>query len=206
MSEQPTSKPPVTITFPDGKTASTVVNFLVKKRPAGWSRRSYATYYKQVYAEWIKRDIDKMIETRQKAVYRYDSWPKLKPTALYQRINQAIMFLLDESNQMDPDGRYAKWRNDIRIHRRPDIGVVMEYDEVLEGSPAAEFVSADMDKPKWMQRMDEYLESRDPDLPPFHQTGLMLTPDEIVELKEELAGLQGIMFSVDSREVKIIKG
>jgi hypothetical protein len=193
----------ITVSLPDGKTAAAIVNLVVgKKKPPGWSRKSYATYYKESYALWLKKDLDQMIADRQSVVYRYDKWPRVRPSALYQRIIQALMYVLDE---LDPDGTYKRLREQIRITRPNGVGVVLSFDEVLEGQPQGERFVGAAEKPRWYKKMFDYLEDMEI-VEPFHIDKLMLTPEEVEQIKAELDGLSNIMFSVTSREIKIIKG
>jgi len=193
----------ITITFPDGKVAKQIVNLVVKKRPSGWSRRSYATYYKLVYAEWLLKDIDAMIADRKRRVYRYADFPKISPSSLYLRINQALMYILDSENGLDPDYKYAKFRQQVSIKRIAREGIVLEFDEIFEIERGADICVGSHDTPKWKKKMDEYLEGDD--INPFHQQGLVLTEDEIAQIELELSGLENILYSVSSKEIKIIK-
>lgn len=197
----PDPSAPITVTLRDGSVMQQVVDLVVKKRPIGWSRKSYATYYKLPYALWIQRDIDAMLVDRQPRVYRLDLWPRVRMNALYQRINQAVRFLIEAENGLDPDGKYAKWRESVHIRREPGVGVVMEFDAVLEGAPKAEKFIGQTDKPKWKEKMDSWLDSDD--IKPFHQAGLMLTPEEIEQIKLELP--ENIMYSITSREIKLVR-
>lgn len=193
----------ITITFPDGKVAKQIVNLVVKKRPSGWSRRSYATYYKLVYAEWLLKDIDAMIADRKPRVYRYADFPKITPSSLYLRINQALMYILDPENNLDPDNKYAKFRQQISIKRTANVGIEIAFDEIFEIERGADICLGSQDTPKWKKKMDEYLEGDD--LNPFHQTGLVLTDSEIAQIELELSGLENVLYSVTSKEIKIIK-
>jgi hypothetical protein len=192
----------VTITLPDGQTAAKIVNFVVKKRPHGWSRRSYATYYKESYALWLKKDIDQMILDRQPIVYRYDKWPNIKAAGLYLRITQAMMYLLDE---LDTNNVYHKFREQIRIKRKKGAGIVISFDDVLGDEPQGERFIADEDKPTWYKKMYDYLENVN-EVKPLHIDGLLLSPEQIEALQAELEGLSNILFTISSREIKIIKG
>lgn len=192
----------VTITLPDGQVASKIVDFIVKKRPHGWSRRSYATYYKECYALWLKKDIDQMMVDRQPIVYRYDKWPNIKATGLYLRVTQAMMYLLEE---LDPNNVYHKFREQIRIKRKKGAGIVISFDDVLGDEPQAERFIGDEDKPTWYKKMFDYLEDVN-EVKPLHIDGLLLSAEQIEALQTELEGLSNILFTISSREIKIIKG
>jgi hypothetical protein len=194
---------PITISFPDGKVAKQVVNLLVRKKPKGWAHRSYASYYKLVYAEWLLRDINEMMVDRQPRIFPYDKWPNVSPSSLYLRVNQATAYILDN---LDPDGKYARFFEQIKCRRIPKVGVKLCFDDVLaDVEPGGEKFIGDDDAPAWKQKMDAYLESDDETVEPFHQTGLMLTPEQVAQLELELSGLSSIMYSVSCREIKIIK-
>jgi len=196
---------PVTVTFNDGRVMQQVVNLVVKKRPHGWSRKSYATYYKRRYAEWLKRDIDEMIKDRKPRTYRKDLWPNVSVRSLYLRVNQSLRYLLDIENNMDEQGIYKKFREEVLITMINDTGVVMKFDDVLEGdSPKAEVCIAEEDNPAWRYAMNEWLDNPEA-TEPFHKDGLLLTPEQCEQLNAELDGLTNIIFSVSTREVKIIK-
>src|SRR4051812_14140417 len=83
--------------FPNPQTASAIVDLVVHKRPKGWSRKSNATYYKEIYAKQMKESVDKMIETGNRLVYKYEVWcneddGNMSPGTLYLRINQSIRY------------------------------------------------------------------------------------------------------------------
>src|ERR1039457_162000 len=121
MPEQPK---PIIITFPNGETASKVVDLIVRKKPIGWSRRSYATYYNEAYARWFQKDVDEMMLDMQPRVYKFDMFPTLKKNSVYARINQSKSYLLDF---LDPDKKYEKFFCYVRI-RREDSGVALRID------------------------------------------------------------------------------
>ena len=151
-----------------------------------------------------------MIADRQPKVYRKDLWPNVSITSLYLRVNQAIRYLTDPENGMDPADRYKIWLEDVKIGyipRRgyPKIGVSMSFDEVLEGAePRAETYIGEADMPIWKIKMDDWLEDNEQQ-EPFHVSNLLLTPQQQEQIRLELGGLENIAFSVSSREIKIIK-
>jgi hypothetical protein len=197
----PPEDKPVTIIFPDSSTASKVVDFIVRKRPVGWGRRSYSTYYNERYALWIKKDIDQMVIDRQPRVYRYESF-SCSSQSLYVRVYQAMRYLME---QMDSDGKYKKILSDIKLKRVRSLGITLKYDDVLEGEQRAEVFIEDTLLPKWKKDLDNYLEDSSLDKP-FHKDGLLLTPAQVEQLNLELGGLSNVIFSVTSREIKVVKG
>jgi hypothetical protein len=190
----------ITVTFPNGQTASRVVDLIVHNKPIGWSRKSYASYYTEDYGKMVQRIADKMIESKHPMVIRLDTQSCTMNT-LYLRVNQGFRYLADN---MDSDGKYKKFLCSVRISRKSGEGLSIEFKDSAEDLIAEDFVS-EKDMPKWKAQLDEYLESDNPEAEPFHKTGLLLNPEDIRQLKLELGELKNIIFSVDSREVKVIK-
>jgi|ERR1700719_4861 len=204
--EQPipnTSPPPksITLTISDQSTMAKVVDLIVRKKPVGWSRRSYASYYKESYAKWLQKDIDEMMVDRQPRIYRYDMWPSVSKNSLYLRVNQATAYLLDN---LDPEQKYKKFFSELKCKKEPD-GIALRLDIVIEGktSPQAEKFIGASDKPAWKIKMDDWIEDSTRE-EPFFKGGLLLSPEEIKQLELELDG-SGILYSITSREIKLIK-
>lgn len=193
----------VQITLPSGQVSSRLINAIMpSSKPIGWSKHSTAAYYKEKYALWLKKDIDKMIATRQNLVYRYANYKSTSPNALYLRINQAIRYLCDF---MDDSNTYKKFLEDVAIHRERGVGITIKFDEVLVENTGGEFIDGSKLN-SWRKDLDDYLESADTDGQPFYKNGLILNESEIEQLKLELAGLSNIMYSITSGEVKVMKG
>src|SRR5882724_3565711 len=94
--------------FPSPQHAAAIVDIVVHgKKPAGWGRHSRATYYDEEYATPIKKNIDRMMENKQRMVYRYDRWctdeTGMSTSTLYALINQAIRYICE---RMDPEDVY----------------------------------------------------------------------------------------------------
>ncbi len=192
--------------FPDPATAASVVDLVVHaKKPRGWHRKSNAPYYKEVYALQIKRDIDRMIadEGRSSITYRYAIWcgedSNMSPKTLYARINQAVRYLVERLDT--PDKRYAKWHDSVRVESKQKIGIVISY-APTDNYVAEMSVSREM-APLWKQKMDHWLESDE--CKPFIQEGLLLSPEEIKAIKEELGQLSFVQASITSSTIKIVK-
>lgn len=196
--------------FPSPEVASQVINMVVSERPPGWSKHSNAPYYKKIYADQLKPQIDKMIETGNSIIFYYSRWcndeTMMSRDTLYQRINQSLMYILVK---MDPDKKYAQWRERVDIHRNhPAVkGILIEYVPGLSNVPSEQFIGEEVspraDLPSWRKRMDVWLESDSMD--PFVQEKLILTPDEVVTLKKELAGMSHIQAFVSPTTIKIVK-
>lgn len=192
--------------FPSPEVASAVVDLVVKgEKPQGWSRRSNAPYFKKIYAEQIKREVDKMIETKSSIVFRYSVWcndNRMSPSTLYNRINQSIRYLVEK---MDHDNYYQHWYESVKVERRTKVGVVIEYIAGMESDEgfSAEPIMSREQMPLWKRKMEEWLEGDS--IIPFVQEGLALTPDEILELKQQFAQLTSVAASITSSVIKIIK-
>jgi hypothetical protein len=111
---------------------------------------------------------------------------------------------------MDPTGKYKEWHREVQIgfypkKGTPKIGVVMDFDPVVEGDePRAESFIGEADMPSWKLKLDEWLDD-ERQTEPFYKGTLLLTPEQVEQIKMELDGLQNILFTVNSRELKVIK-
>ena len=186
--------------------ASKVVNLVVHNRPAGWSRKSNAPYYKEKYALQLKSEIDKMIESGKPLCFRYSVWcteeTRMSKQTLYNRINQSIRYLIE---QLDIDRYYAKWYESVEIERERSIGISIYFIVGLSGTEQfkAELIEPKENAPIWKREMDAWLESDN--IRPFCKEGLALTEQEVIDLSVELDTLSGIKASVTSSSVKIIR-
>ena len=206
MDEKEQIKKAADAIFPSPEVASKFVDMIVTNRPHGWSRHSNAPYYKEVYALHIKREIDKMIQSGNPIVFRYNQWCEeggMTPNTLYTRINQSIRYLIEK---LDRDGKYKLWYEGITIRRKRGVGIRMDYVAGLcenATSLVADEVETETHTPKWKRDLDYWLESDN--TTPFCQQGLALTPEEILSLKRELGGLSNVQCSIKSESVKVIK-
>jgi hypothetical protein len=192
---------PVTITYPSGKIASQVVDILVRKRPAGWGRKSYATYYREDYAKGLIKELDSMIETRRNKVFRCESMPHLTLNTIYLWINQSFRYVRD---YLDQDGKYDRLWREIRVERVPRTGVILKFRDFVNDTLHGEDFVAREDRCKWKKQVDDYL-TDDDKTDPLHIEHLLLTPEEIDQVKSELSDLGNVQFSVTSKEIKIVK-
>ncbi len=187
--------------------AAKVVDLIVHNKPSGWGRRSQAPYFKEVFAKQIKIDIDKMIDNGNPLLYRYslhcNKETGVSKGTLYSRIYQSIRYLLEH---MDADKRYRKWADTVRL-KRESPGIVIRYitglsDQTKTGFAAEEILPRDH-IPKWRLLMEEWLEGTS--VKPFCIEGLVLTAEEITELRQQLSRLDGIESSISSSSIKIIR-
>jgi hypothetical protein len=190
----------LTVVFPDGETKSRLVDALIRDKPIGWSSRSQATYYKKAFALWIQRDLDKMMVDRKARLYRYDKW-SLAPNTLYFRVNQAIAYLTDN---MDPDNVYKEFMETVKITREHKVGVLLSFIAGEIDMTEAEAVDKEVGRPKWMERLDAWLEDESARTP-FIKEKLMLNDEQVAQLRTELDELHGIMHSITNSQVKVLK-
>lgn len=192
--------------FPSPEIASKVVNLIVHNRPAGWSRRSNAPYYKEVYAKQLKAEVDKMLENKKPLCFRYSTWCNtntgMSHQTLYNRINQSIRYLIE---QMDIDNKYRNWSDMVRVERMPGVGIIISF---IPGLLEDESFRADEIEPRdtmpiWKREMEDWLESDS--IKPFCKEGLALTPQEVIDITTSLGTLTNVQASVTSKAIKIIR-
>lgn len=195
--------------FPDPATAARVVEAVVHSRPLGWSRKSNAPYYKEMYAEQMRAEADRMLASGNPLVYRYDKWctddTQMSKNTLYTRINQAVRYLVECMDA--PDRRYSKWHDTTRTYRKSGVGVVIEFIPGLRGEDKSGFKADEIqpreNMPRWKREMEDWLESDS--VTPFSIENLALGPDEIAELKVQFAQLSSVIASIKSSSIKIIR-
>ena len=203
MDNNPSTPRPITITLPDGKMASAIANLVIRKKPIGWSKKSYGSYYKEVYAKWVRDILDLMMAERKP---KRIPWDTIKgcgsKNSLYLRFAQGKMYLLHE---LDFDGKYRKFCEGLKVTRHDKVGIIIDFDLDQGNLPGAVDVVSIRDTPKWKKDLDNYLESGE-DGKPFHKCNLQLTDDEVRQQITELEGLTNVMYSVTHDEIKVIKG
>ena len=180
---------------------------VTRNRPAGWSRKSCAPYYKEIYGKQIKREVDKMITSDNPIIWRFSVWcngdTSMTENTLYTRINQSIRYLLE---MMDDDGKYKKWYQSVRISRERKLGVTIRFIPGFSGS-GEDFTSEEIEPretmPKWKLDMELWLEGDNST--PFCKENLALSPEEIVELKVQFSQLSNVQFSITEKSIKIIR-
>lgn len=196
--------------FPDEGTAKIIVDLACRRKPPNYSRRSNLPYYKETYARQLQKFIDQMIIDRQPILYRYATWCNsqsgMSETTLYQRINQSIRYLVDK---LDVDGQYLKWSELCKVRRVRNLGVKLEFNEAAVNAGGQEFApevispNPEKDKKVWQSQLDEWLESEE--TRPFIKENLLLTKDDVRDLKIQLAQVKNVQFSIDFKSIKIIK-
>lgn len=192
-----------TIIIPNKSAMHALVDFATAKKPKGWARKSYATYYKRAYAEWIQKDIDAMLVDRKPRLYDKKKFPNISLHSLYLRINQSLMYLIAPENGMDSEKIYFNWRETVSIKKIEGCGIRISFDPVVEGGETADIVEDDDMTPTWKKDLMEWLEGQD--TAPFVKSGLALSDAQIQLLEEELDGLTTVIHNITNRSVKVIK-
>ncbi len=198
--------------FPSQEIASKMASMVISKKPVGAGKSSCYPYYKEVYALKLKDSIDKMIETGESLLYRYEIYCEcnngVSKETLYKMINQAIRYLVECMDNSDL--KYHTWNNSIDVRRSEERGgVLIEYSrgfKIVTGIKdfKGELVSpGDCTTPKWLLELRNWME--DDTVKPFQKDHLTLTPKDVAELKIELAEDRRLMFSVDCTSVKVMK-
>ena len=190
--------------FPNPNTASSIASMISSPRPAGWSKKSNAPYFKQIYAEEIRAIIDQQIENNKDIVFQYHVWCNklnISKLTLYNRVNQSLLFLFE---RLDPEGKYKKWYETVAITCPSDLGIVIAIiKRDATKSLTAEFIVPRAEMPVWKRELDDWLESSDK--APFVKEHLALTKEEMHTLKSQFENLQGIMFEISHNSINLVK-
>jgi len=202
---------PITVTFPSGRVANKIVNAVTSNKPIGVSRRSQYPYYKENYAKWVQKDVDKMIEQRATGnplVYDYAVFctaeSNISELTLYARISQGVRFLVD--NMDDQQQTYYKWYNDVEISKNKKLGgvaIMWKPEFISTGDLRPRLAEPVQDIPKWRRDLTEWLDGEQSE--PFKKENLLLDIDTIKSLKAELEGVMGLFVSINSKSITIVK-
>ncbi len=197
--------------FVDPKVSQKIVELVTSDKPAGWSNKSNAPYYKRVYAEEIRPFIDNMMKDGQDILYRYSTWctdtSGVSRATLYNRINQSIRYLVE---RLDPQHIYSEWLERVVITRQSDVGVIISYVPGLGPNGGnvptmkPESVVPKVARAIWERKMDEWLED-ETNYEPFVKEGLALSQQEVVNLIAKVAQLSNVQYSITESYVKLIK-
>lgn len=196
---------PVTIIYPNKQVASQVVELLTRKKPVGWSRKSYATYYRLEYAKQIIPTLDAMIVDRHNKIFRHEDMPRLSLLSLYLWVNQSFKFVRDYLDGPDMGkGKYDKLWREVKVSRDKGVGVSINF----ENFAATIFKSSDYvkrdEKSKWKLEIEVYLSN--PNIKkPLVLDNLLLLAEDIEQMEAELEDIEGIQYSITSKSIKIIK-
>lgn len=189
--------------YPKLSEITTLYQALVAKRPIGWGSRSVAPYYNEFHGRKMKEAIDLMIETQQDILYRYDSFPDMKPLTIYNRVNQSIRYVLD--NMDDGEKTYFMWDRATNKKQIKDLGFKISYKpEMKDGVDRfnPDCITPERDLPNWRRDLNNFLESDDHR--PFMKENMSLTLQQVKDLRVELAGMKSVFTSVVSSSSLIV--
>lgn len=193
--------------FVNPKTASAVVDLVVRKKPPGWGKRSQAPYYKERFGLEMKDVFDSMMSDRQDRVYSLEKFPNMSVQSIYLRVNQSVRYLLEMLDS--PEKKYGRFYEMLSITRERGLGVRISIIPEFRDADVSNFkptvVIPKEQNPQWRQAVDDYLENAQIGDNPLHIENLALTADEIKDLKVSFAQLKGIIYSVTSYHIKIVK-
>jgi len=162
-------------------------------RPATWSRRANAPYYRERYALEVKHVLDEMILAaesgdREPRILKYTDYPEISHVTLYLKINQAMMYLLDK---LDTDEKtYFNFRQLINISRLRSIGIKIGFAHGVDNKSLAAYKVSSTDIPQ-----EKPKEVKLPESKPLVQTDWKEQLANFVEIAQvgqslKLTGLQ----------------
>ena len=180
------------------------------KRPSRWSHSSNAVYYKERHALWFKAALDAMMAESEigkfeNRVYRYDRYPDLTPGSLYIKVNQAKLYLLEK---LDPDHRYARFCELIKIDRKRNYGIILAYQmDVINGVTEALPVPVSSIKietePSIKDKVDDFCDKSKPG-DELKITSVDITPELQELLENSLSQLSNLLYKIDKSSITIL--
>lgn len=203
--------------FPNHAISSALVNLVVNKKPVGWGRKSVAPYYTKQCGEQMKQDIDKMLNENGCLVYEYKRFVHLgiSKKTLYQRLNQSIIYVIEQMD--DEQQTYRKWYECVKLdkHSRSDA-IVIDFHPGIRASfeggalkVEAESTSGTIEipntMPAWRIEMEDFIENGKVGTT-YMKDGLLLNKAEVDEFKKDFSEVKGLMFHVDFKTIKLVKG
>lgn len=183
-----------------------LVELMSGSRPGHWRQNTNSPYFKTRYAEELRIILDKMIETRQDIEYSYADFPRMSRSSLYQRVNQAKRFLLQE---LDPDKKYFNFCEIVAITREK-TGIRLSIPDDLR-DPNTPYVGRVVvpksEQNEWQDKLDLFLENL-PNLADgasFFEKKLSLSEDQIQALEASLMPLKNVVYSITYNTIKVVK-
>lgn len=181
-------------------------------KPSGWGRQVVSPYYREKFALEVKGVIDSMSEDGEDRIYYYEKFSKqplkFSPDTLYTYVYQALRFLKNEDIHGIDKEYYAKLLDRIVTKREKGVGVRLSFHTDI---PAAyvDIAPDVVEKKSSVQRLRDQVEewmghaALDDRL---EVTRLALSPLEIDELKEMLAGTESwLAASITTKYIKLQK-
>lgn len=176
----------------------------IRRRPTQWKGASNAPYYKERFALELKVNVDDMIADGENRMYRYSEFRDYTPTSLYLKINQSFRYLIDYLDT--PDHKYRIFRECVSITKHKGQGILISFNKDIRKGGDDKFIPTKVDRngSAWRAEMDDFLENAS-EGHCFYRDKLMLTSDEVEELRMSLDALEGIVANVKTTSIKIVK-
>lgn len=194
--------------FQNPQAQAKAVDLIVHNKPLGWSRRANAPYYKELYGKQMLEVLDKMMENKEDVVWHYVDFCKqlgITQDTLYTRINQSLRYLFDKLDTAD--NKYKKFYERCRLERQRGTGIVLHIrrdmqDGVTENMSPRKLEPTE-EIPKWKKKVDEFL-TQSKVGEDLCLTNLALYPDQITQLRIQLAPLTCFFCNITSHTIKIV--
>lgn len=173
-----------------------------RTRPAGQSKRTNNPYYKEKYALELLPALEEIDKTKKDVVFLYKNSPDLSKHSLYLKLNQAFRYVEDNLD-FNPPNKFRNLRAMIHITREKD-GIRFSF---IRGKPAGSLIATQIiskdENIIWKDRMEDFFANSKPkDV--FIQENLLLSADEIEELKNSTMELPDFICDIQTTYVKII--
>lgn len=183
----------------DPEAAAVFIEESMRDRPKGWSRRSTASYYSEEFGQHVKDIFDQMLDTKQDVLIPLKR--NRSVDTLYLMLHQGCKYLLEN---MDTDNKYAILREAIIMRRKKGVGVLVEYKQADEKGLGAVILDKKPDRAEWRDRMEVWLNDSKVG-EHFKVEGLLLSPQEIKELKITFHGIKSVICNVTAFSVKLLR-
>lgn len=184
------------------------------KRPDGWAHDSCAPYYKEYFGKQMQVMADDQLVTCREIIYDFKSFCRpgnpagCSERTLYNRVNQSRRYLYEQMNT--EDGKYSTWRDITKVDTLPGIGIVISIHSEIrmamlgdKNIPMPRMAESTMDKPKWKQKLDDWVESETTE--PIVIRNLILDEREQETIRNELMGDRRIESIVTCSEIRAMK-
>lgn len=174
--------------------------------------RPKGPYYTKIRALELKPFLDRMIQD-QKPIAFYTKRFKVSSRSLWLRIHQSFDYLAENIEIIQLYGtKYKELREYTKLctenRNRENPAIVIRFREDPEATPIVpltdDAVENLLPNNEWKLVVDRYLEDIS-NTESLNIKGLNLTDEQVSELDYELSSLEGILATVTSTNIKIIK-
>ena len=177
------------------------VSKLKQVRPLNYKKSSNLPYYRVEFGQWMKRSVDKMVETQQEVIFLYSDY-KVGRRTLQQRCFQAFDFLVNEMD--DVDSKYATLRDRIAITKEPQ-GIKLAYKRMEDLDKEASLITYDNDTHRKLKEdVIDFLEKADLGSK-FERSNLQLDDETVTYFEMMVANLTHVRLICRPDMIKIIK-